>query len=48
MTVGAAADAKPYRPLNFDGDAGNGFELALATLHTLDKITVGQDVIIAS
>ena len=48
MTVGSAADAKPYRPLSFDGDAGNGFELALVTLHTLDKITVNQDVIVAS
>jgi Ca2+-binding RTX toxin-like protein len=31
-----------------DGNAGNGFELAVATLHTLSTITVGQDVIVGT
>jgi Ca2+-binding RTX toxin-like protein len=31
-----------------DGKAGNGFELAVATLHTVNTITVGQDVIVGT
>jgi hypothetical protein len=37
-TVDIAVDA--------DGDAGNGFELVVATLKTADVITVGQDIIV--
>ena len=29
-----------------DGNAGNGFEMTLATLKTVDAITVGQDVLV--
>jgi Ca2+-binding RTX toxin-like protein len=39
-TVDIAIDA--------DGDAGNGFELKIATLNTTDDITVGQDVLVGS
>ncbi|HUL03190.1 MAG TPA: type I secretion C-terminal target domain-containing protein, partial [Gemmatimonadales bacterium] len=31
-----------------DGNAGNGFELTVATLKTVDKITVGEDVLLGS
>ena len=30
------------------GNAGNGFEMILATLKTVDAITVGQDVLVGS
>jgi Ca2+-binding RTX toxin-like protein len=32
--------------VNADGISGNGFELHVATLNTVDQITVGQDVIL--
>jgi hypothetical protein len=31
-----------------DGNAGNGFEMILATLKTVDAITAGQDVLVGS
>ena len=31
-----------------DGNAGNGFEVTLATLKTVDAIAVGQDVLVGS
>jgi Ca2+-binding RTX toxin-like protein len=34
--------------IDADGDAGNGFELKIATLNTTDDITVGQDVLVGS
>jgi Ca2+-binding RTX toxin-like protein len=38
-TVDVAVDA--------DGNAGNGYELVVATLHTVDEIKLGTDVIIS-
>ena len=34
--------------VNADGNAANGFELAVATLHTVSSITVGQDVMVGT
>jgi Ca2+-binding RTX toxin-like protein len=34
--------------VNADGNAGNGFELVVATLHTTDPITIGTDVIVGT
>jgi hypothetical protein len=31
-----------------DGDAGNGYELVVATLNTADTITLGADVVLGS
>lgn len=34
--------------VNADGDAGNGFELVVATLKTADIITIGQDILVGT
>lgn len=34
--------------VNADGDAGNGFELVVATLKTADAITIGQDIVVGA
>lgn len=44
VDTGASVDIA----VDADGLAGNGFEVTLATLKTVDAITVGQDVIVGS
>ena len=48
ITGAGGDDASIDIAVDADGIAGNGFEVTLATLKTVDAIAVGQDVLVGN